>query len=638
MGGPGSVGPATANLASSVFADNDPAASDQIAASPESATGSNELASPEMFVNPAITQYLPASLDAVELAANAETSETSASSFSEIAFGTQPMPLDGDMVLLADDVYNEYSAGPGSLNGYSRVTGALPAGMELPADLVYDPNTGLITGPDGFQAALYVDPNGNYVLAFAGTDSSDLEGDWAQNGLQSQGLESSQYTHAMELALSLDTALQAQGRGGDFVITGHSLGGGLASAAALATGATAVTFNAAGLHENTVDQALALRTEHTGQTFSRDEALAQACGGQIRAYYVGGEILTGVQDDWDGVIGLFGGIASIIPHPATRVVGTALVMVAELPGAAGGSIEVEDPTGGNPVDRHSMESVAAAIQASTPAVIADTTNANGGEVVVVASPQAGQVYLEQGGDPVATGQAMGLDDSLAEGEQVTVVEFEDTPEGQAAAEYFRQTGQLPADGVGVVGVTTIQRRNGASVTTETVPNDTPTIADDQRLETIYGRHDNQAEGAPVFSSTRTLDAAGVPVDGSMTVAFTFESIDQDTADYINYYYAPEPPVVAGQTVTLTLTEPEIEGMLAAEQDHYYETNGLTYGPVDESAIQAAGEDGSLPPDAAWNYVYGGIATQRPIDAFGWMHALAIIQLDGRLPGTVTVQP
>jgi putative lipase involved disintegration of autophagic bodies len=38
------------------------------------------------------------------------------------------------------------------------------------------------------------------------------------------------------------------------VITGHSLGGGLASAASLATGIRAETFNAAGLNSSTAKQ------------------------------------------------------------------------------------------------------------------------------------------------------------------------------------------------------------------------------------------------------------------------------------------------------------------------------------------------------------------------------------------------
>lgn len=40
--------------------------------------------------------------------------------------------------------------------------------------------------------------------------------------------------------------------GATLTTTGHSLGGGLASAASVVTGRSAITFNAAGLHENTL--------------------------------------------------------------------------------------------------------------------------------------------------------------------------------------------------------------------------------------------------------------------------------------------------------------------------------------------------------------------------------------------------
>lgn len=98
----------------------------------------------------------------------------------------------------------------------------------------------------GLRAALFIDKSGNSVLAFAGTDFTSLA-DWKANILQGMGIESTQYTNAIELAkgYSLNT-------GGNISFTGHSLGGGLASAAAIHTGGSATVFNAAGLHNNTL--------------------------------------------------------------------------------------------------------------------------------------------------------------------------------------------------------------------------------------------------------------------------------------------------------------------------------------------------------------------------------------------------
>ena len=75
---------------------------------------------------------------------------------------------------------------------------------------------------------------------------------------------------------------------GNVAVTGHSLGGGLASAAALAIGASAVTFNASGLGNNTL--------ESLG--FNPNAIREQAAeSGQIRRYAVNGDQLTAAQED-----------------------------------------------------------------------------------------------------------------------------------------------------------------------------------------------------------------------------------------------------------------------------------------------------------------------------------------------------
>lgn len=87
-------------------------------------------------------------------------------------------------------------------------------------------------------AGIYSD-NQQYVLSFAGTNDRH---DWLSNIRQAVGYEDVQYNEAVALGKTAKMAF-----GDALVITGHSLGGGLAATAALATGTFAVTFNAAGL-------------------------------------------------------------------------------------------------------------------------------------------------------------------------------------------------------------------------------------------------------------------------------------------------------------------------------------------------------------------------------------------------------
>jgi pimeloyl-ACP methyl ester carboxylesterase len=96
---------------------------------------------------------------------------------------------------------------------------------------------------DGFAAALYY-KNGRYYLAFRGTELKLI--DWREDIVQALYGASSQYNQAVDLANRVQLALPSQ----EIILTGHSLGGGLAAAAAYATGLNAITFNAAGLHSN----------------------------------------------------------------------------------------------------------------------------------------------------------------------------------------------------------------------------------------------------------------------------------------------------------------------------------------------------------------------------------------------------
>ena len=116
------------------------------------------------------------------------------------------------------------------------------------SQLAYEEEGGLLSlygitydSSDGLGAYLTIGPDG-YILGFRGTGA---RGDWRANIGQALFGKSVQYDQAVDLAIEVH---QATGRNVTFA--GHSLGGGLVSAAAYATGGRAVTFNAAGLHSS----------------------------------------------------------------------------------------------------------------------------------------------------------------------------------------------------------------------------------------------------------------------------------------------------------------------------------------------------------------------------------------------------
>ena len=137
-------------------------------------------------------------------------------------------------------------------NAYTT-SGGFPEGVD------YDPQDGL--------SATFTPAQGNYpaVLAFRGTEFTSLV-DWENNFEQALGFSSSQYEQARSLSIQVFNATN-----GNVVIVGHSLGGELADAGAVATGARAVTFNAAGLN-----------------SFKGSAA-------NIQNYYIRGEVLTSLQ-------------------------------------------------------------------------------------------------------------------------------------------------------------------------------------------------------------------------------------------------------------------------------------------------------------------------------------------------------
>jgi RHS repeat-associated protein len=135
----------------------------------------------------------------------------------------------------------------------------------------WSPRGDPITDPSGFSATMFEGPNGELQLAFAGTDPTDW-GDIVSSYDQAFGNIGDHYRF-------LDS-LDAMFGSGNFSVTGHSLGGGLASVFGSATGRTTTTFNSAGIHSETMRY----------YNFSADDA-----ANHVRAISVRGDILTVAQ-------------------------------------------------------------------------------------------------------------------------------------------------------------------------------------------------------------------------------------------------------------------------------------------------------------------------------------------------------
>ncbi len=141
--------------------------------------------------------------------------------------------------------------------------GKLPEGASIVSDKEQAEIglSGLVLRRDaiGFKSTLYKTREGWYVYAFAGTDGFKDPEDWNNNILQGLGKFAPQYDRAARNAEILETC-KVKDR---LRITGHSLGGGLASLASLVSGIKAVTFNAPGLNEKTIERYVKGKTDPT---------------------------------------------------------------------------------------------------------------------------------------------------------------------------------------------------------------------------------------------------------------------------------------------------------------------------------------------------------------------------------------
>lgn len=169
--------------------------------------------------------------------------------------------------------------------GFKKATEAQLQTMGLEQDM-------LTPERSQFRAAVYVkdeavwgpDPKPAAVLVFRGSTSA--KEDWDNNFAQGTNSYAKYYERAVQIGNAL-AANDASVR-----IAGHSLGGGLASAAQGGSGLDASTYNAAGLHPETVAR------------YSQDLAHMHAEPTKIAAYRIKGEVLTKTQESLWGSKGI----------------------------------------------------------------------------------------------------------------------------------------------------------------------------------------------------------------------------------------------------------------------------------------------------------------------------------------------
>ncbi|HUB90190.1 MAG TPA: XVIPCD domain-containing protein [Dyella sp.] len=168
---------------------------------------------------------------------------------------------DRQLALLSADVYAAAKGAGAPPPGWTRVSEYLELMRQFASQLhlsdaqltellkprasgfraeIYLPDPALL-GP-GYQPTVAFKGSTGEVLTVNGLRDTSKEDFLANNFPQSIGMETDYYDRAMDLAWQLQQhSLPVE-------YTGHSLGGGLASAASAIGGAPATTFNAAGLH------------------------------------------------------------------------------------------------------------------------------------------------------------------------------------------------------------------------------------------------------------------------------------------------------------------------------------------------------------------------------------------------------
>lgn len=195
--------------------------------------------------------------------------------------------------LASEDVYLNYSGSDdlhklnamrGALGafGVSRLDEAALKGLGIDARRLID------KGSDYYSALYHDKTRDTYMLANRGTEPTSFA-DIKADIVNSYGFVSAQYQYATDLAVQLSRNSDLRGK---LSFTGHSLGGGLASAQAARVGGQALTFNAAGLSRSVAD--------------SLGISLSDNNRSRIQANYLQGDIVSVAQDHWGFDVAAFG--------------------------------------------------------------------------------------------------------------------------------------------------------------------------------------------------------------------------------------------------------------------------------------------------------------------------------------------
>ena len=250
-----------------------------------------------------------------------------------------------DMGVLAAATYDPEAPVP---DGYHRVTDAAElSNLGLSPEMLNPP----AAEGSNFSASVFRrDVPPGYVVGYRGTQMDSMA-DWESNARQGVGLPSDHYNRAM------DISRRASRSGADVSYTGHSLGGGMASAAAVTTGSRATTFNSAGLSAATVGG------------YPENPA-------PVNSYNTPRDPLSAVQDNREGVLaGVVGLAGAINPYAGAGlggyVIGREAGASPMLPRAYGERIELPETEGFldrvnplNIIEPHSMDSVLEGIEAA----------------------------------------------------------------------------------------------------------------------------------------------------------------------------------------------------------------------------------------------------------------------------------